>query len=148
MESALKPSTPGSTIDPALERQYNLRIRHPERTAVYDRFAASSAALRAEHPGFTELRYDGGPRCVLDFFHAEAASPAPLFIFIHGGYWRALDRSIFSFLARPWLERGTHVALIGYDLAPDVTVHTIAAEVRTAVATLRFANGSRTSTHG
>ena len=34
-------------LDPLMEREYNLRIRHPERDAVYARFASASAALRA-----------------------------------------------------------------------------------------------------
>lgn len=123
-------------IDGALEREYNLRIRHPERGAVYDRFAADSAALRSSHAGFETLQYGATPNSAIDFFRAPARDRAPLFVFIHGGYWRALDRRIFSFLARPWLARGVHVALPGYDLAPATSVRTIAGQVRRAVAQL------------
>jgi arylformamidase len=122
-----------TTIDPALEREYNLRVRHPERGAVYDRFAAASAALRGQVAGLEALRYGDTANSVIDFFAARTDGPAALFVFIHGGYWRALDRRIFSFLARPWLERGVHVALPGYDLAPATTVRAIAGQVRDAV---------------
>ena len=127
----------GVVIDAAVEREYNLRLRHPERGAVYDRFAAASAALRQSQPRFTMLRYGESPNSVIDFFPADSTRPAPLFLFIHGGYWRALDRRIFSFLARPWLDRGVHVALPGYDLAPAASVRSIAAQLRIATDRLR-----------
>ena len=125
-----------TAIDPALEREYNLRVRHPERGAVYDRFAAASAALREQRADFATLRYGETPNSAIDFFPAPTDGPAALFVFIHGGYWRALDRRIFSFLARPWLERGVHVALPGYDLAPSTSVRAIAGQVCAAVVRL------------
>ena len=131
-----RPSRPAHAFDDALEREYNLRIRHPERSAVYDRFAADSAALRSSHDRFRTLRYGDTPNSAIDFFRAAGQDRAPLFVFIHGGYWRALDRRIFSVLARPWLDRGVHVALPGYDLAPATTVRSIAGQVRCAVAHL------------
>src|SRR5947209_5853264 len=121
-------------LDPLIEREYNLRIRHPERDAVYARFASTSAALRARWPGFRTIPYGDSPRQAIDFFPAPSPKePAPLFVFVHGGYWRALEPGTFSFLAEPWLARGVHVALPGYDLAPRVGVRTIAAQVRRAL---------------
>jgi len=121
-------------LDPLMEREYNLRIRHPERDAVYARFASASAALRARWAGFRTIAYGDSPRQAIDFFPAPSpADRAPLFVFVHGGYWRALERSTFSFLAEAWLARGVHVALPGYDLAPAVGVRTIAAQVRGAL---------------
>ncbi len=63
-------------------------------------------------------------------------------MFIHGGYWRALDHRIFSFLARPWLARGVHVAMIGYDLAPAMSVRAIVDEARASLRFLRERAGS------
>ena len=127
---------PSPEIDPALEREYALRSRHPERGAVYERFAAASAAFRQGTDAFRSLRYGASPNNAIDFVRAETTAAAPLFVFIHGGYWRALDRSIFTFLARPWLARGVHVALPGYDLAPALRVRDIAAQVEAATACL------------
>ncbi len=121
-----------ATIDAAAEGEYNLRARHPERSAVYEGFARRSEALRRAEPRHQAQRYAASPNCVVDFFPAAVSGPAPLLFFIHGGYWRALDRGLFSFLARPWLDRGVHVALPGYDLAPAVTVRAIADQVRAA----------------
>src|SRR5579862_5921863 len=115
LESEPKPQ---NNIDPAIEREYALRARHPERGAIYEGFARRSEQLRASVAGFRTLRYAESAPCAIDFFPAPGARKAPLFIFIHGGYWRALERSNFSFLAAPWIARGAHVALIGYELAP------------------------------
>jgi arylformamidase len=120
-------------VDWTVEQQYNLRLRHPERSAVYDRFAIASEALRHDWKRFSTLRYGDSTNSVVDFFAADVTTPSPLFIFFHGGYWRALDRSIFSFLARPWLERGVHVALPGYELAPAASIGRIAEQVSAAL---------------
>lgn len=122
-----------SSVDPTIECEYNLRVRHPERESVYHRFAADSAILRQTHPGFKTLRYGDSPNSLIDFFPAVTSMPAPVFVFLHGGYWRALDRRIFSFLARPWLARGVHVALPGYDLVPTQTLREIANQARNAI---------------
>lgn len=140
LESDVKPNgTPNvAVIDGALESQYNLRIRHPERTAIYDDMAERSAAFRARTPGFVSIPYGPEPACVLDFFSSPHADRrAPLFVFVHGGYWRALDRGMFSFLAEVWLERGVHVAMPGYTLAPQVPVAHIGAQVASAMTLLR-----------
>ena len=68
------------TVDPAIEREYNLRQRHPEREAVYRRFAEASERFRAGYPHRRDLRYAPGPRCLIDVFPARggAAGPSPL----------------------------------------------------------------------
>ena len=42
-------------------------------------------------------------------------------MFIHGGYWRALDKKDFSFLAPAWVDAGVSLAVVNYDLCPRVT---------------------------
>jgi len=124
-------------IDPAAEREYNLRIRHPERDAVYRGFSERSAAYRASSPCRLDLRYAPGPRCTLDWFPAvNGTARPPLLSFIHGGYWRALDKGIFSFIAAPFNAAGIAVAMVGYDLAPAVSVTQIGAQVQAAHAWL------------
>jgi carboxylesterase type B len=53
-------------------------------------------------------------------------------VFIHGGYWRAFDKSDFSFVATPFVAAGLAVAVVNYDLCPSVPIATIADEVRRA----------------
>jgi arylformamidase len=126
-------AAPGAAISAALEREYNLRVRHPERDAVYRDFDARSAAYRARAACRLDLRYGDGPRCTLDWYapSAPAAAP-PLLVFIHGGYWRALDKRTFGFIAAPYNAAGIAVAALGYDLAPEATLTRIVEEAHAA----------------
>jgi arylformamidase len=121
-----------ATIDATLEAEFALRQRHPEREEVYDGHRRRSAALRARGDCRLDLRYGAGPRCLLDVF--PAGGGAPVLFFIHGGYWRALDKSDVSFIAEPFQRAGTTVVMPGYDLVPTVRVGDIVDQVRTALA--------------
>lgn len=119
-------------IDPAIDAEYNIRKRHPESPQHYARYAADSETARAALDGRIDLAYGEAPGERLDFFPAARAD-APLFLFIHGGYWRALDKRDFSFVAPPFVAAGIAVALINYDLTPRVTVETIVAQTCRAI---------------
>jgi arylformamidase len=54
---------------------------------------------------------------------------APLFVFIHGGYWQRNDKDMFAFVADGPRPHGIDVALVGYTLAPDVRLTDIVAEM-------------------
>jgi arylformamidase len=127
-------SGPGTlqAIDDALEAEYALRTRHPEREKVYDEHLRRSAALRASGNCRLDVRYADGPRCLLDVFPAGA--PAPVLFFIHGGYWRALDKSYVSFIAEPFRDAGVTVVMPSYDLVPAVRVGGIVDQIRAAFA--------------
>jgi arylformamidase len=119
-------------IDDALEAQYALRSRHPEREKIYDDHQRRSAALRAAGNCRLDVRYGDGPRCLLDVF--PAGEQAPVLFFIHGGYWRALDKSYVSFIAGAFRDAGMTVVMPGYDLAPAVRVGEIVDQIRQAFA--------------
>jgi arylformamidase len=86
-------------------------------------------------PCWLDIAYGGGTNETLDIFQPRAGSRA-LLTFLHGGFWRALDKSDFSFIARPFVERGVAVAVVNYALAPAVTVETIVRQVLAAHAWL------------
>ena len=119
-------------IDDRLEAQYALRKRHPDREQVYADHLRHSAALRAAGDCRLDVRYGDGPRCVLDVF--GAGDRAPVLFFIHGGYWRALDKSYVSFIAKPYCDAGITVVMPSYDLAPMVRIGEIVDQVRQAFA--------------
>ena len=81
------------------------------------------------------MRYGPGPKETLDLY-LPAGRPRGLFVFIHGGYWRSLDKADHGFVAPPLVAEGLAVANLNYDLCPQVTVAAIVAEMRRAVAYL------------
>jgi arylformamidase len=95
-----------------------------------------SARLRARQGQFLDLRYGDRPRNRIDVFTCGRVG-APLFVFIHGGYWQRNDKEIFSCVAEGPMADGFDVALPGYTLAPDVSLTNIVAEVRAAIRWLR-----------
>jgi arylformamidase len=121
---------PGATV----EREYNLRLAFPDHPQWFARWADDSAAARLHLAGRLDLRYGSGPKQTLDVFPSENARGALLFI--HGGYWRALDKSEHSFVAPPLVAQGISVAVINYDLCPQVRIGDIVEQCREAVAWL------------
>jgi len=57
-------------------------------------------------------------------------------MFIHGGYWRALDKKDHSFVAAELVKHGVTVAVPNYGLCPTVTVEEIVRQVLQACAWL------------
>ena len=126
------------TIDPALEAEYNNRVLVPEHLAIFERWRRDSANVRASTPCTLDLAYGDQPRHKLDLFHAT--NPRGTVVFIHGGYWRTLDKSDFSFLARPFVDAGLSVAAINYRLCPTVGISDVAEDCRQALMWI-IANG-------
>jgi len=69
----------------------------------------------------------------LDVFPAPRAR-AQTVVFIHGGYWRSLDKSDHSFIAPTFQEAGACVVLPNYDLCPAVTIPEITLQMVRAMA--------------
>jgi len=95
-----------------------------------------SAVLRRKFPDRLDLQYGPLPRNRIDLF-ACGERNAPLFVFIHGGYWQRNAKEIFACLAEGPLARGFDAALIGYTLAPEATLTEIVAETHAAIRWLR-----------
>jgi arylformamidase len=112
----------------------------PDLAAVFAGLASRSAAARERFAGALDIPYGASPLEALDVFPAGPGSP--LAIFIHGGYWRRLDKSDFSFVAAGLVPLGISVASVNYGLAPQVKLAEIVAQCRRAVAWLG-ANSAR-----
>lgn len=80
----------------------------------------------------TGISYGPTDREVYDFFEPEGVSRGTV-VFVHGGYWKAFAPSDWSHLAAGALSRGYAVALIGYDLCPDVRITQITGQVARAL---------------
>lgn len=116
-----------------VERGYNNRAAVPDHPQWFQRFAELSARTRDRYRPALDVRYGANPKETLDLF-VPATRARGTFVFIHGGYWRALDKADHLFVAGPFVDRGHAVAVINYDLCPDVTIATIVDECRRAVA--------------
>ncbi len=115
------------------EVEYNNRARVAEHPALMAGWARDAAFYRELHPP-RSIPYGPGPRNAIDYFDGEANGP--VVVFIHGGYWQALDASFFSHCARGLNARGIGVAIPSYDLCPAVTVGEIIDQMRMAVRAL------------
>jgi len=123
---------PPSYTPEFVERGYNNRAAVPEHPRFLARYTElSRAAVSALRPQL-DLRYGPGSKETLDLF-APAAKPRGTFVFIHGGYWRALDKADFSFVASPLVAQGIAVAVVNYDLCPAVTIATIVDQCRRSI---------------
>jgi len=111
------------------EIEYNNRARVPENPALMAGWADDAASYRQTHAPRV-IRYGSGPRQSIDFFAGDGAGP--LVVFIHGGYWQALDGSSFSHMARGLNAHGIGVAVPTYDLCPQVSVGQIIEDMRQA----------------
>ncbi|MEH6520384.1 alpha/beta hydrolase [Sulfitobacter sp.] len=78
------------------------------------------------------ISYGISDRQVFDFFQPEGVSRGTM-IFIHGGYWKAFDASVWSHLAAGALARGWAVAMPSYDLCPDVRISDITRQMGAAI---------------
>jgi arylformamidase len=125
-----------SRHDPAwLEAQYNNRARVPDHAEVLSRWAAASALTRQSIPRLLDLRYGEGAGETLDVFPAPpAVQPAPVLVFIHGGYWRSLDKADHAFIAPAFTADGAMVVVPNYALCPAVGIEHIVLQMARAVA--------------
>jgi arylformamidase len=107
-----------------LSRQYNNRALVPDHARYFAQWAESSAHARSSLKCELDRRYGDMPGEAIDFFPAQGGDGTCM-MFIHGGYWRSLDKSDYSFLAPPWVKAGVSVAVVNYDLCPKVTIEEI-----------------------
>jgi acetyl esterase/lipase len=90
-----------------------------------------SGAMRKRFSGHLDLRYGPCERNRIDFL--RASDKAPTLLFIHGGYWQARAKEVFTVVAEGPMAHGINVALIGYTLAPDATLDEIVAEIHAGI---------------
>jgi arylformamidase len=114
------------TLDVQVDEQYNLR-GHPDREPAYAdlkrRGDTFKAQLEKEGRANLDIRYGCHPRAQLDVF--SPVHSRGILVFFHGGYWRALDKSLFSVVADPFVNNGLTVVMPAYPLAPESSIHTI-----------------------
>ena len=102
----------------------------PDFANYFEHWRSSSQAFREKTPGLLDVPYGNGWRESLDIFPVELGKKAPVFVFIHGGWWYFLDKKDHSFVVQPYHQRGCVGVCVGYPLAPAVTIGEIVESVR------------------
>lgn len=117
----IKPSSGDRQPDTEwLDSQYNIRSYLPDHPKIFARWAEASRYARFDLDGYWNLFFGESEAETVDVIPGKPGKP--LLIFIHGGYWRSLDKYDFTFLAKPFVARGYSVALLNYGLIPRVTI--------------------------
>jgi acetyl esterase/lipase len=109
----------------------NNGVAVPESAAMVTGWEQRSAEMRKRYPDHIDLRYGPRERNRIDFL--KVRDKAPTLLFIHGGYWQARAKEVFTVMAEGPMAHGINVALIGYTLAPDATLDEIVAEIHSGI---------------
>ena len=115
-----------------LDVEYNNRARVPEHVGMIDNWAKLAAQFRASAGGECDLAYGENERQRIDVFRSKEDTSRSMVMFIHGGYWQAMDKSFFSHLARGLEIHGVSAAIPSYRLCPAVGVADIIEDMRQA----------------
>jgi arylformamidase len=126
----------------ALDRQYNNRAKVADFADYLARYARESEATRRALRCRLDVAYGTKPGETLDVFPAPGSGPAPIHVFIHGGYWMALDKREFSFVARGLQPAGAAVVVINYALIPTVDMDELVRQCRASIAWVHANAGS------
>ncbi len=106
------------------ESMFNNRAAVPEFQSHFDSWAARSEQARRTLDVELDVPYGDDRMETMDIFRPRGEAKA-LLMFIHGGYWRSLDKKHHSFVASPFVNAGAAVAAINYSLCPAVKVEDI-----------------------
>jgi arylformamidase len=118
-----------------LARQVSARDTVEDFTLFTRAYAEHSARMRATLACHLDLAYGPSEAERLDIFPARAGSgPRPVFVFVHGGYWRMLDARDSSFMAETFTAAGAVVVAVNYALAPGARLGEIVRQCRAALA--------------
>lgn len=111
--------------------EYDVRQWAPDSPGHQAGWTRRAAEARDTLPGLRDLRYGPTEAETLDLFlPAPDTRPAPLLVFLHGGFWRKLHKDDFSWIAPPWVAEGVAVAIVNYGLAPSTPLEEIVAQTR------------------
>ncbi|CAM4026719.1 alpha/beta hydrolase [Bordetella muralis] len=122
-----------------LDVQYNARNTVPLALfqSLMQQYADQSRAARATLPCSLDVSFGDHPDETMDIFPPADGSimgPAPVFVYIHGGYWRALSKNESSSMAPAYTKAGAVYVALNYSLAPGASLDLIVDQCRRAMA--------------
>jgi arylformamidase len=116
----------------SLDNQYNTRLHVPDYADYFERWEQLSRETEQKLPVIKDVRYGNLQRERLDIYRSLQPQSKTL-IFIHGGYWQMLDKSMFQFIANGFHSYGITTVLATYPLAPEASIGQIAVSCRKAI---------------
>lgn len=119
---------------PQLDHQMSPRGTVPDVAPFLKEYASESAKARKTLPCHLDLPYGPSEPERLDVFPVANGASVPVFVFIHGGYWRLLDAADSSFMAKSFTQAGACVVAVNYALAPGASLGEIVRQCRAALA--------------
>lgn len=120
-----------------IDAQYNPSLQLVDATDPGQHYQEQAQRARTQLRCTLDVPYGPTVHETLDIFPADVPN-APVFVFIHGGYWRAFSSKEFSGVALGLQPLGITTVVINYALCPFVTIDEITRQARAAVAwTLR-----------
>ncbi|HQZ08018.1 MAG: alpha/beta hydrolase [Rhodoferax sp.] len=116
---------------------YNNRTLVPDYARYLSSWAGRSAAARLLPGAHLDIAYGPGDGESLDVFRSRAepvpnekasgsgVTKVPVLVFLHGGYWRSLDKADHSFIAPQYTQAGACVVVPNYALCPGSDAHPV-----------------------
>ncbi len=115
-----------------LNNQFNTRLHVPDYAMYFDRAERLSRQTAEHHAFLKDIPYGDHPKEHLDIFPSKIPHSKTL-VFIHGGYWHLLDKTMFHFLAGHFLKYNVTTVLMNYPLAPQSSMNEIVTSCRKAL---------------
>jgi arylformamidase len=119
----------------ALDAAYNNTAAVADSAQWLEQWRRRSDAVRAMPGARLDIAYGPKERTRLDYF-SSGTPGAPLFVFIHGGYWQRNSKDLFAFVTEGPRTHGIDVAVVGYTLAPAARLSEIVGEISQALSFL------------
>ncbi len=119
-----------------LDKEYDNRAKVSNSSEMLQRFAADSAIYRQQTDGQLGISFGPGADEVLDIFlpDDQGTGPAPVQVFIHGGYWKMLSKDDFSYVAKAFTLMGCATVVVNYGLMPGIDMDELVCQCRAALA--------------
>jgi arylformamidase len=119
-----------------LDAEYDNRAKVANSAEHIKKYVEDSQAWREQQSGQLDVPFGPGADQVLDLFSSPdaGAGPAPIQVFIHGGYWKSLSKDEFSYVARAFTPKGSVTAVLNYGLIPNIDMDELVRQCRAALA--------------
>jgi arylformamidase len=117
-----------------LDAQYNNRAKVPAFESHIARWVELGERARATLEVRRDVRYGDGEREAVNVYPARGATPAPVLVWIHGGYWMSLTKEHNDFVALGFVPHGVAVVNVEYALMPGVRMDELVRQCRAALA--------------